>query len=171
MINLDVKTTGAKILDKQNLEIQKEKMKIMQDPRIAKATQLAKSITTTAAATGPTSAQPQELFLTKARNVEISGMTTGTTKKKRNVPRKKTSVSRISEAVKSIKEVVEISVSKSTEKEKTVQVNDVAFVETKKANTISSNISQAPAPATGGNSRQRSRRSSRRTSTTTRGRY
>lgn len=171
MINLDVKISGAKILDKQNLAIQKEKMKIMQDPRIEKAAQLAKSITTTAAANGATSAKPQELFLAKVRNVEISGMTSTTTKKKRNVLSKKTSMSKISEAVKSIKEVVEVSVSKSTEKEKTVQVNDVAFVETKKVNTISSNTVQSTGPATSENSRRRSRRSTRRVSTTTRGRY
>ena len=170
MINLDTKTTGAKMLDKQSLAIQKEKMKITQDPRVEKATQLAKNITATAAATGPTSAEPQELFLAKARNVEISGRSTTSTRKRRNVPNKKISISKVSEAVKSIKEVVEVSISKSSEKEKTVQVNDVAFVETKEVLTLSPNNTQSSRPTTG-NSSRRTRRSSSRVSTTTRGGY
>ena len=171
MINLDVKTTGAKLLDKQKDSVEKERAIIMSDPRISKAVQLAKEITSTADSKGASTASPQNIFLEKKRTVEVTKLPPSSTAKKRAPNPKKQSVGQIAAAIKAVKEVVEITISKSTKEENVVQVNDVAYVETKKVASLTKVTKAVPLPTKPASSRAGSTRVSSRAPTTIRGKY
>ena len=171
MINLDVKTTGTKLLDKQKDSVEKERAIIMSDPRISKAVQLAKETTSTADSKGASTASPQNIFLEKKRTVEVTKLPPSSTAKKRAPNPKKQRTGQVAAAIKAVKEVVEITISKSTKEEKVVQVNDVAYVETKKVANLAKATKAIPLPTKPVSSRAGSTRVSSRASTTIKGKY
>ena len=129
IIELDTKPTGKSSLEKQQFLSKKESTAILQDPRALKASKIAADISSNKKYLDPA----EDLLLSKSRAVNITGLDLQTQKKrKRRSKQKLTERTRVDKAIESIKEVIEVSVGKSLTEESTVQVNDVAFVETKK---------------------------------------
>tara|TARA_B100000073_G_C23731941_1_gene571088 strand:- start:240 stop:2999 length:2760 start_codon:yes stop_codon:yes gene_type:complete len=176
MISLDTKKTGKEIIESQKLAVDEEINSIIQDPRTLRAAKIAMDVSFGKSASPPS----QDLLLSKARQLDTTGIYSSPKSRKRRKSKQKLSTrTKIDKAVESIKEVVEISVGKSPNKEDAVQVNDFAFVETKKLETLQTTntrqdrgsttrmTSNEPGEASGRNRRRSTTRQTRTNSRTT----
>ena len=131
-------------METQQFLSKKESTAILQDPRALKASKIAADISSNKKYLDPA----EDLLLSKSRSVNITGLDLQTQKKKsRRSKQKLTERTRVDKAIESIKEVIEVSVGKPLTEESTVQVNDVAFVETKKLERLRTPNNQNAATA------------------------
>jgi hypothetical protein len=156
LINNDTKTTGKKILEKQLRSTGNEALKVTAaDPRLAKAAAIATKVSNTKVKTKKSTekisnklknkktasenATPEEdLFLSKERTATIKAPISDLVKKMPPPKRgRKPKPKNIDQAINALEELVEISVGKPVTKEKTTQINDVAFVPIKKVSEMS----------------------------------